>query len=100
MSELIEEAKAWQIKQKLMYSSTATGFAQYIIITKLITALESSEQAVVDRETKVADLQDLAIWMTGCGYDFTQHSYFNGERNRLLTSISGKDSDKQPPEAK
>jgi hypothetical protein len=23
-----------------------------------------------------SDLQDLAIWMTGCGYDFTQHPYY------------------------
>lgn len=29
-------------------------------------------------------LQDFAIWMTGCGYDFCQHEYFIKCRNELL----------------
>lgn len=28
-------------------------------------------------------LQELAIWMTGCGYDFTQHEYFLENRHLL-----------------
>ena len=39
----------------------------------------------IDRlERKVSDLQDFAIWLTGCGYDFTQHEHFCKERDRLL----------------
>ncbi len=30
------------------------------------------------------ELKDLAIWMTGCGYDFTQHEYFCKKRDELL----------------
>ena len=28
-------------------------------------------------------LQELAIWMTGCGYDFCQHEYFVKSRHLL-----------------
>lgn len=30
------------------------------------------------------ELKDLAIWMTGCGYDFCQHEYFCKKRDELL----------------
>lgn len=30
------------------------------------------------------ELKDFAIWMTGCGYDFTQHQYFIKCRDKLL----------------
>ena len=30
------------------------------------------------------ELKDLAIWMTGCGYEFTQHQYFCEQRDKLL----------------
>jgi hypothetical protein len=33
---------------------------------------------------KVAELQDFAIWMTGCGYDFCQHDHFIKMRDKLL----------------
>ena len=33
--------------------------------------------------TEYQKLQELAIWMTGCGYDFTQHDYFVRERHLL-----------------
>ncbi len=32
----------------------------------------------------VKELKDFAIWMTGCGYDFTQHDYFLQKRDELL----------------
>ena len=37
---------------------------------------------------KIDELQDFAIWMTGCGYDFCKHDYFIQHRDTLL-----KDSD-------
>ncbi len=30
------------------------------------------------------ELKDFAIWMTGCGYDFSQHEYFREKRDELL----------------
>jgi len=27
-------------------------------------------------EKNVSDIQDFAVWLTGCGYDFTQHEYY------------------------
>jgi len=32
----------------------------------------------------IDELQDFAIWMTGCGYDFCQHEYFCKKRDELL----------------
>ncbi|MFA4853997.1 MAG: hypothetical protein WC616_01420 [Candidatus Omnitrophota bacterium] len=29
-------------------------------------------------------LRELAIWMTGCGYDFTQHEYFCTKRDEYF----------------
>jgi len=33
---------------------------------------------------RIEELQDFAIWMTGCGYDFCQHDYFCKKRDELL----------------
>ncbi len=30
------------------------------------------------------ELRNFAIWLTGCGYDFTQHDYFIKQRDKLL----------------
>ncbi len=40
---------------------------------------------------KISELQELVIWMTGCGYDFTQHSYFIEQRNKLVLLEENKD---------
>jgi len=37
-----------------------------------------------DTLKRITDLEELVIWMTGCGYDFAQHEYFCRERDRLL----------------
>jgi len=37
-----------------------------------------------DAADTIEELQDLVIWMTGCGYDFCQHDYFCKKRDKLL----------------
>ncbi len=37
-----------------------------------------------EQQGKINELQDFAIWLTGCGYDFTQHKYFCEQRDKLL----------------
>ena len=32
----------------------------------------------------IHELQNLVIWMSGCGYDFKQHSYFNDCMDSLV----------------
>ena len=32
-------------------------------------------------DKKIAEIQDFAIWLTGCGYDFTQHEYYLKNRH-------------------
>jgi len=34
------------------------------------------------------DLQELCVWMTGCGYDFSQHSYFKEKQHLLSLDVS------------
>jgi len=53
--------------------------------------LAVDEDVVIDLATKlnnaadmIEELQDFAIWLTGCGYDFTQHDYFIEKRDELL----------------
>jgi len=41
---------------------------------------------------QVGELQDFAIWMTGCGYDFCQHEYFCKQRDKLLKNWSASES--------
>jgi hypothetical protein len=39
---------------------------------------------------KSKELQDFAIWMTGCGYDFTQHEHFLKNRYLLTEDLKDK----------
>jgi len=41
-------------------------------------------------QARVDELVDFAIWMTGCGYDFTQHDYFCKCRDKLLKGSKAK----------
>lgn len=41
-----------------------------------------------ERDELVKRLQDLAIWMTGCGYDFTQHEYYMRNRHLMTDDIA------------
>ena len=42
------------------------------------------ERLYEDAKAEIEALKDFAIWMTGCGYDFCQHEYFNRCRDELL----------------
>jgi len=37
-----------------------------------------------EKDKKIEELQELAIWMSGCGYDFCQHEVWNKARDRFL----------------
>ncbi len=42
---------------------------------------------------KIEELQDFAIWLTGCGYDFAQHKYFCEQRDKLLLDYKHSESE-------
>lgn len=48
---------------------------------------EAFAKRLDEKQTSIDELQDFAIWMTGCGYEFTQHKYFNEQRDKLLKTI-------------
>jgi len=56
------------------------------LITDEIVAQDLSDKLNV-AANMIDDLQDLAIWMTGCGYDFCQHEYFCKKRDELLKRL-------------
>ena len=33
---------------------------------------------------EIDELRCFVVWLTGCGYDFTQHEYYNQMVNKLL----------------
>jgi hypothetical protein len=45
---------------------------------------KETEKIVSGLVSMVNELQNFAIWMTGCGYDFCQHDYFCKQRDKLL----------------
>ena len=52
-----------------------------------IEALEFVQKAIPllrQQQAEIEALKDFAIWMTGCGYDFRQHIYFNECFDKLL----------------
>ena len=50
-------------------------------VSKEAATMLRQQQAEIDA------LKDFAIWMTGCGYDFCQHEYFNKCRDELLIGV-------------
>ena len=61
---------------------------------ELIEAKANLEGFKVIKDEKINYLQsqnkeliEFCIWMTGCGYDFTQHKYFIKQRDKLLKTI-------------
>ncbi len=57
---------------KLVYLTTDKTIADDISL-KLLRAVREIE-----------DLREFSRWLTGCGYDFTQHKCFCEDRDRLL----------------
>tara|TARA_R110000823_G_C15904311_1_gene497218 strand:+ start:1132 stop:1395 length:264 start_codon:yes stop_codon:yes gene_type:complete len=45
---------------------------------------EAFAKRLDEQQLVIDELKDFAIWMTGCGYEFTQHEYFNQQRDKLL----------------
>ena len=45
------------------------------------------------KDEKVKQLQELAIWMTGCGYDFTQHDYYLENRHLFTDDLSNQQNE-------
>jgi hypothetical protein len=48
---------------------------------------EAFAKRLDDKQKLIDELQDFAIWMTGCGYDFCQHEYFCRKRDELLKGV-------------
>lgn len=46
--------------------------------------LELINNVCSEYQDEIDKLKDFAIWMTGCGYEFTKHKYFCEQRDKLL----------------
>lgn len=50
---------------------------------------EKAEAALRKMDAKMKALQELAIWMTGCEYDFTQHAYYMDNKHLFTWNLDG-----------
>ena len=57
---------------------------------RLSTQLEQAATMLRQQQAEIEALKEFAIWMSGCGYDFTQHNYFIKCRDSLLKKASEK----------
>lgn len=48
---------------------------------------EAFAKRLDDKDKLISDLQDLAQWMTGCGYDFCQHEFYTNNRHLLTDGV-------------
>jgi hypothetical protein len=56
-----------------------------------IELIPKSEFEQLQQENE--ELKDFAIWMTGCGYDFTSLDHFNKMRDKLLLTFNPKEGE-------
>ena len=52
--------------------------------TAYLDDIAKADIIIADKDRMILELQEFAIWMTGCGYDFCQHKYFCEQRDRLI----------------
>ena len=52
--------------------------------------LKDKDETIKQQQAEIEALKEFAIWMSGCGYDFTQHNYFIKCRDSLLKKASEK----------
>lgn len=57
---------------------------EYDSLAEFLDACRMKICGLLDKSSKVDELQDFAIWMTGCGYDFAALPYFCEQRDKLL----------------
>ena len=81
-NELADIVDHWAYKESAEYLTDAANMLRQQQAE--ITKLKLEWQYMADLTEK---LQDFAIWMTGCGYDFTQHEYFIKCRDELLVGV-------------
>jgi len=46
---------------------------------------QGNEKIIEKLEVALYSLQDLALWMTGCGYEFTKHAYYLENEHLFIT---------------
>lgn len=81
IKELIKRIKSQAVtdfeENKEEYSTTEAA---------ILKVFAEKDKRIAELEAQVNDLKEFAIWMTGCGYDFTQHQYFIDQRDKLFKS--------------
>lgn len=50
-------------------------------------ATRQMQEGLDAKDRELGALRDLAIWLSGCGYDFTCHQYFLDNRHLLTGDI-------------
>ena len=69
---------AWAIRRQILLGQESINDLTAELV-RLLHLKEGGESC-----SKCEELQDFAIWLTGCGYNFCQHDYFIKQRDKLL----------------
>ena len=48
---------------------------------------EAFAKRLDEKDELIDKLQDIAIWMTGCGYDFSQHEFYTDNQHCLTEGV-------------
>ncbi|HEY6018887.1 MAG TPA: hypothetical protein VIY48_03060 [Candidatus Paceibacterota bacterium] len=85
VAELQQQATDWRKKYEKEFARCNAWIKDYgEACQQLNGRIAELERKLAEQQAFTDSLQDFAIWMTGCGYDFTQHTFFVANRERLL----------------
>ena len=61
------------------------GMAVFLAVEESVA--QDLSNKLINAAHELDELRMLALWMTGCGYDFCQHEYFCKKRDELLGGV-------------
>jgi len=80
-ADKLEKSKAWLDSLNVQYKN---GFGKYCLLPNEVANM------LRQQADDIHELQNLVIWMSGCGYDFKQHPYFNDCMDSLVLRKASK----------
>jgi len=101
---LLSKLEANQPKDEVTLESMKKRFSGIFTETEISIAFHDldyemdchGKYAEKPQQQSEADLQEFAIWMTGCGYDFTQHEYYMKNKHLLTNTLNQDEGNKRP----
>ena len=78
---IVDGEEATVMEAKIFWATRCTNAEMEL--AEIREQLAAAQAMNVDLQTNLSALQELAIWMTGCGYDFARLEFFQHEKYLL-----------------